>query len=132
MPLSEREQRLLDQMEQALYAEDPKFATTLRKSSSRPIDGRRMFLAVLLFAAGMAGLLAGVATSFVWFGVAGFLAMLGGVLLGLASLRPAKPVATTRQNTKAAGAAAPRAASGSSFMGKVEERWRRRRDGEGY
>ena len=26
MPLSEHEQRLLDQIEQALYAEDPKFA----------------------------------------------------------------------------------------------------------
>jgi len=30
MPLSEHEQRLLEQMEKALYAEDPKFATSLR------------------------------------------------------------------------------------------------------
>ena len=30
MPLSEHEQRLLEQMERALYAEDPKFASALR------------------------------------------------------------------------------------------------------
>ena len=30
MALSEREQKLLEQMEQALYAEDPRFATRIR------------------------------------------------------------------------------------------------------
>ncbi|HNE89871.1 MAG TPA: DUF3040 domain-containing protein, partial [Actinomycetota bacterium] len=34
MPLSEHEQRLLEQMERALMAEDPKFATSLRHGSS--------------------------------------------------------------------------------------------------
>ena len=34
MPLSEHEQRLLEQMERALMAEDPKFATSLRNGSS--------------------------------------------------------------------------------------------------
>ena len=36
MPLSEHEQRLLEQMERALYAEDPKFASSLRSSGARP------------------------------------------------------------------------------------------------
>ena len=36
MPLSEHEQRLLEQMERALYAEDPKFASSLRSSGPRP------------------------------------------------------------------------------------------------
>ena len=39
MPLSEHEQRLLEQMERALYAEDPKFASSLRSAGPRP--GRR-------------------------------------------------------------------------------------------
>ena len=30
VPLSEHEQRMLEQMERALYAEDPKFASTMR------------------------------------------------------------------------------------------------------
>lgn len=30
MPLSDREQRMLDQIESALYAEDPKFASSVR------------------------------------------------------------------------------------------------------
>ena len=34
MPLSEHEQRLLEQMERALYAEDPKFASTLRSADA--------------------------------------------------------------------------------------------------
>ena len=33
MPLSEHEQQLLEQMEQALYAEDPKFASQMQGSS---------------------------------------------------------------------------------------------------
>ena len=33
MPLSEHEQRLLDQIERALIAEDPKFASTVRAGS---------------------------------------------------------------------------------------------------
>ena len=30
MPLSDHEQRMLDQIESALYAEDPKFASSVR------------------------------------------------------------------------------------------------------
>ena len=41
MPLSEHEQRLLEQMERALYAEDPKFATALRGSDLRGRYRRR-------------------------------------------------------------------------------------------
>jgi hypothetical protein len=35
MPLSEHEQRMLDQIERALYAEDPKFASSVRASRMR-------------------------------------------------------------------------------------------------
>ncbi|NUS03079.1 MAG: DUF3040 domain-containing protein, partial [Nonomuraea sp.] len=42
MPLSEHEQRLLDQIEQALYAEDPKWANTVRISDPRSHYKRRL------------------------------------------------------------------------------------------
>ncbi len=35
MPLSEHEQRMLDQIESALYAEDPKFASSVRGGAFR-------------------------------------------------------------------------------------------------
>ena len=44
MPLSEHEQRLLEQMERALYAEDPKFASALRGSDLRGRYRRRALL----------------------------------------------------------------------------------------
>ncbi|MGZ6793086.1 MAG: DUF3040 domain-containing protein, partial [Mycobacteriales bacterium] len=48
MPLSEHEQRLLDQIERALYAEDPKFATTVRSTDLRTHMRRRLRRAVAL------------------------------------------------------------------------------------
>lgn len=41
MPLSEHEQRMLDQIESALYAEDPKFASNVRggRMRARRVDG---------------------------------------------------------------------------------------------
>ena len=41
VPLSDHEQKLLEQIEQALYAEDPKFAASVRKVKSRRPRGRR-------------------------------------------------------------------------------------------
>jgi hypothetical protein len=39
--LSDREQKLLEQMEKALYAEDPKFASSLRRSGLTIAPGER-------------------------------------------------------------------------------------------
>ncbi|MDP3972954.1 MAG: DUF3040 domain-containing protein [Candidatus Nanopelagicales bacterium] len=128
MPLSEREQQLLEQMEQALYAEDPQFATALRETRQRALDGRRLALGVLVVLAGLGGLIAGVALSFVPLGVIGFLAMLGGVLLGAKALISVPEVVQGGP----ASSTTPKAKreAGSTFMGKMEGRWRQRRDGE--
>ena len=42
MPLSEHEQRLLDQIERALYQEDPKFASSVRATDLRTHMRRRL------------------------------------------------------------------------------------------
>ena len=80
MPLSEHEQRLLEQMERALMAEDPKFATSLRHGSSGA-DRRRIVAGVIGALVGLAVLLAGVSTNIVPLGVFGFIVMLGSVFL---------------------------------------------------
>ena len=53
MPLSEHEQRLLDQIERALYAEDPKFASTVRGGRLRRPSRRRRIQGVVLFVLGV-------------------------------------------------------------------------------
>ena len=89
MPLSEHEQRLLEQMERALYAEDPKFATSMRSSRGGAGDRRRIVIGVVGLLVGLGLLLAGVAAKLVIVGVLGFLAMLGGIWLVISALRPA-------------------------------------------
>ena len=60
MALSEEERRLLEQMEAALAAEDPRLAHTLRGSASnRRIHRRRAALAGVGFVAGAVMLVAG-------------------------------------------------------------------------
>ena len=59
MPLSEHEQRLLDQIERALYQEDPKFASSVRATDLRTHMRRRLRRAGLVLALGFALLLAG-------------------------------------------------------------------------
>lgn len=122
MPLSEHEQRLLDQMEKALYAEDPKFATSLRSTpAARAARGRAAlgFLAVL---AGVALLIGGVSADIIALGVAGFVVMLAGAVIAYSAF--------TRRTAEAAGdetvEPGPPAAKGPGFMDRMEDRWRRR------
>ena len=107
MPLSEHEQRLLEQMERALYAEDPKFATSMRNPTPGAGDRRRVALGVLAFLAGHGTARRGVATQLVVVGVLGFLAMLGGIWLAVSALRPWPAPATPRRLGRPAAGPAP-------------------------
>jgi len=125
VPLSEHEQRLLEQMERALYAEDPKFASSLRSAGPRPGSRRRAAVGVLMALVGVALLITGAATSVVVVGVVGFLAMLLGTFLVITTLRAQPEAAASTPSTKAA----PKAQK-AGFMDRVEERFRKRRDGD--
>ena len=124
MPLSEHEQRLLEQMERALYAEDPKFASSLRSAGPRPGSRRQAALGVLAALAGLAVLVLGAASSLVPVGVLGFLLMLVGSYTVVRSMR------TTAEAVPAPGPAAPQAPNTPGFMDRMDERFRRRRDGD--
>jgi hypothetical protein len=95
VPLSEEELRLLEQMEQALAQEDPKFVSTLRGSSLERVARMRSIAAAVVFVAGVAMLMGGAMAQQIWLGVLGFLVMLGSATLGLAAWRgrhaPAQP-----------------------------------------
>ncbi|MFD4613164.1 DUF3040 domain-containing protein [Streptomyces sp. NPDC088337] len=130
MPLSEHEQRMLEQMERALYAEDPKFASALEGSGLRTYTRRRVYQAVVGFLVGIALLMAGmVVQKLIWVSVVGFLVMLGCAVLVVTGWRKApKP----GEQAAAGGPQARRPARQKrSMMDRIEERWQRRRDEQG-
>lgn len=130
MPLSEHEQRLLDQIEQALYAEDPKFASNVRgKRLRKPSRGKRL-QGIVLFAVGITLLPLGVMVQvrlaeIPILSVLGFLLMFFGVLLFVTSMR-AQPDGAEESGPgeKKDGKSAKR----SSFSQRMEERFRHRFD----
>ena len=77
MPLSEHEQRLLEQMERALYAEDPKFATSLRSGAAGRASRGRAAFGVLVLLAGVTLLMLGAILPLIPLGVAGFVMSAG-------------------------------------------------------
>ena len=93
MPLSDHEQRMLDQIESALYAEDPKFASSVRGGGLRAPSARRRLQGAALFVIGLAMLVCGVAFkatmigSFPILSVFGFLVMFGGVVFAITGPR---------------------------------------------
>lgn len=134
MPLSEHEQRLLEQMERALYAEDPKFASSMQNPRPTIGDKRRVALGALAFLIGVGGLLAGVAIRMPVIGVLGFLSMLFGIVWIIGAFRPGKATAETAGKPTAAKPAAPttrarpKSKRGESLSERMEQRWRRRRE----
>ncbi|ABY24232.1 integral membrane protein [Renibacterium salmoninarum ATCC 33209] len=122
MPLSEHEQRLLDQLEQQLHATDPKFASALGDDRARTLSTRHIILGVLISIVGILVLLFGVTIQQIIVGVLGFLVMGVGVY-----------VATIRRGTAKTPASDDGAKVGRSktgFMSSLEDRWDERRRGE--
>lgn len=156
MPLSDHEQRLLEQMERALAAEDPKLASSLQGADLRHRQRRRAVVGVVVFVLGMIMLFGGAVMMTaghnviaIVVSVLGFVVMLLSAYFVAISLRrmPAAgevpnvvPIkgddtgATGRQHGRGKGPGRkqgrPRQ-SGESFMSRLEERWRRRRDSGG-
>ena len=130
MPLSEHEQRLLDQIERALYAEDPKFASTVRSTDLRAVMRRRIRYAVLLFLVGF-GLMLFFVTNPA-FGIAGFAVMVGAFALALSAWkRLGGTPSTLRAVEGRAERPTRRRKSNGSAKQRLEERWQRRWDERG-
>jgi len=130
VPLSDHEQRLLEQMERALHAEDPKFASALQGADLRALFRRRALLAVIGFVLGVGMLVAGVMISQIALSVGGFVVMLGCAWLAYASWRripaPGEIVPVARRKVRAAAGKGRQGRQPT--MRRFEERWQRRRD----
>lgn len=126
MPLSEHEQRVLEQMEQAMYADDPKFASTMRGRSARARQRRRFVLGGVGLIVGLVLVIVGVAQSGgVPLAVLGFVLMLGGAAFA-ANPQPKGGSADAAGQRRRPD----RGPARESFLARLEQRWDRRRDGE--
>jgi len=128
---------MLEQMERALYAEDPKFASALDGSGLRTYTRRRVYLAVGGFlVVGVGLLMSGVIFKQPWVSVVGFLVMLGCALLAITGwrrlARPADQTPVRRQHHRrnVFGRRRHQPPRGT-VMDRIEERWQRRRDQQG-
>jgi Protein of unknown function (DUF3040) len=139
VPLSEHERRQLEQIEQALRADDPRFADTVAAADPRVHYKRRVIAAALGLVIGVGLLLAGVVINIIPIAVAGFVVMLACSLWAVTSYRrmtgitagrpPAKDGASGKQRRAAKGRRSGKQAR-SGLMERLEERWRRRQAGD--
>jgi hypothetical protein len=129
VPLSEHEQRLLDQIERALYQEDPKFASAVRQTDLRTHMKRRLVKAAAVFVVGFGLLLAGVVVQQPIVGVVGFAVMVLALVLAMQAWKRMGQSASTPRTAggRRRGARPSRPASPSrGIVGRLEERWKRR------
>ena len=127
MPLSDHEQRLLEQIERALYAEDPKFASTVSSTDLRTHARRRVRRSLVLLVLGMVALLAGVMVPSIPVGVAGFCIMLAAAGFAVSQYKRM----AGRPDLRVAGSdrSARRKPRRVPLLQRMEERFRRRFDG---
>ena len=71
MPLSEHEQKLLEQMERALYAEDPSFATQMKGHGRPSAPKTRLVGGIIVAVLGLAVVVLGVNAASIPLGVVG-------------------------------------------------------------
>ena len=137
MPLTEDEQRRLQEIGRALYEDDPKFARRIRAGDPQMRYERKLLQVLLGVLTGLALIVAGAATHLVNLETAGMMMV---VLLSLvwavvsrrqyvARVRPARSRAgtSTATGTKRRLGQTSRA----RMMERMEGRWRRRQEGNG-
>lgn len=82
MPLSDHEQKILEEIERQLYEQDPKFARNVASRARKGHSARNLRRGIGLFVLGVVGLFAFFAKPALTFvGVAAFLLMLSGATL---------------------------------------------------
>ena len=115
MPLSEHEQRILEDIERRLQQEDPRFAQQVARTSLSTHVTRRIRVGAFAFAAGFVMLLLFVVS--VWIAIIGFGVMLASALVVYNQLR--------RMSGEQVRAVTSGRGSLPGFLARVTERFRR-------
>jgi len=128
MPLSEQEQRLLEEMERSLYQNDSDFVARVTRRQGRPTY-TAITIGVLIGLVGVGVIVLGLVIKQPLIGVLGFVVMLAGVLF---ALRPggrtptARPARGASARPARGGGRPARGSGGGSFIDRMNERWDKR------
>jgi hypothetical protein len=118
MALSEREQRLLEEMERNLYDNEADVVTTL---GMRPVPNfRAIAIGAIVAIIGVITMVTGVSQDITILGILGFVVLFSGVMVAVAI--PGTP----QEMSTASGSAQKPAQGKGSFMDQLNERWERR------
>jgi hypothetical protein len=121
MPLSEHEQRLLDEMERSLYQNEADVVSTVGMGRRAP-NYTAIASGVVLGAIGLGVMLTGVGMNITALGVIGFVVLFAGVMVAVAI--PGKPLGQSSPDGK------PTHVSKGSLMDQLNDRWDRRQSGD--
>ena len=128
MPLSDREQQLLDQLEKQLNTDDSTFTSSWNDSSphvsatdSSRISARGIIFSVLSVLLGLGLVVFGVASKLLVIGVVGFVVAAGGVYWASTRTVSSSPVDKNRGESATA-----LSGDKNSFMRNLEDRWDKR------
>jgi len=124
MPLSEQEQRLLEEMERSLYQNDADFVATVNPRRGR-VNYSVLVVGVLLGVVGIGTLVGGVILQLPLVGILGFGVMFVGVLLAVTP-----PAGTSPSDAPPSGPSSKPSKPRSSFMDSLNERWEKRQGGQ--
>jgi hypothetical protein len=110
---------MLEQMERALYEEDPRFAAAIRDTPAPASRARRgAGLGVLVAALGVVAMVGGLVSNVPLISILGFIAVVGGTYIAVRGVATEGRAAKGPQPPKSAG-----------FLKSAEDRFRNRRDG---
>ncbi len=143
MALSERERQMLEEMEEAIRAEDPRFASQMNGTRRHMgANRKKIVIGVVGALVGLGLVLLGVNTS-IWVGVAGFVIIVAAVAYaatpGHTDLKVVAEDGSVQQPGGPRAKGASRTPKGRSrktpnhgtFMQRMEQRWEERRR-QGY
>lgn len=126
MPLSEQEQKLLDEMERSLYHNDADFVSAVGNGSGR-LNYGALVLGILLAVIGLVVVIVGVSSRLPIVGVLGFVVMFVGVLV---SLRRSRGASSGPVSSGARTATSSTRKPAAGFMDRLNDRWEKRQDRE--
>jgi hypothetical protein len=115
VPLSDREKRLLEEMEAALLTEDPRLVSALSATPISPSRNRIMVGAGLLLV-GLATLFGGLIAQITPIGILGFIIALTGVISAISSISP--QIRAPQKPARGRG----------SLSARLEKRWDERKE----
>jgi len=116
-------------MEEALYAEDPRFASRIEKTKSRGLGRGRVVAGVVAAVVGLALVVFSAMSSGIWLGAVGFAIMVAGIVYAITPSKSKLAAVGNDGTPKARRSGKTKAATPKqgTFMERLEERWEKRR-----